>query len=76
LLQNNLERGENVSSHSKRLLVPQAKDGIDEMKYEIANGVDHQGRCLADVAGSIGGEITKQLVTLGEMQLKNQRPKK
>lgn len=76
MLQNSLERGEFVSSRSKRLLVPMAKKGIDEMKFEIANGVDHQGKRLADVAGSIGGEITKQLVTLGEKQLKNQMSKK
>lgn len=61
-----------MSSRSKRLLVPEAKNGVDQMKFEISNGVDHQGQAMCDVCGSVGGTITRKLVELAEEQLQNQ----
>ena len=53
------------------MAVPGAKQAIDRMKYEIANefGVNLGPDTTARANGSVGGEITKRLVQLGENQL-------
>ena len=59
------------SSNTNRLVAPQAKQAIDQMKYEIANefGVNLGPDATARANGSVGGEITKRLVKMGESQL-------
>ena len=59
------------SNNSNRLVAPQAKQAIDQMKYEIANefGVNLGPDATSRANGSVGGEITKRLVKLGENQL-------
>ncbi len=59
------------SNNSNRLVAPQAKQAIDQMKYEIANefGVNLGPDATARANGSVGGEITKRLVKMGESQL-------
>ena len=60
----------NNSSNSK-MVVPGAKQAIEKMKYEIANefGVNLGPDATARANGSVGGEITKRLVKLGQNQL-------
>ena len=57
--------------NSNRIVAPQAKQAIDQMKYEIANefGVNLGPDATARANGSVGGEITKRLVKMGESQL-------
>ena len=57
--------------NSNRLVAPQAKQAIEQMKYEIANefGVNLGADATARANGSVGGEITKRLVKMGESQL-------
>ena len=57
--------------NSNRLVAPQAKQAIEQMKYEIANefGVNLGADATARASGSVGGEITKRLVKMGESQL-------
>ena len=64
-----------MSRNRNRLVVPQARDAVNQMKYEIANEAmnQSQGENLAEFSGSIGGEMTKRLVALGEQQLKKQK---
>ena len=50
-----------MSRHRNRLVVPQARDAVDQMKYEIANEAMNQS------------QMTKRLVALGEQQLKKQK---
>ena len=59
------------SNNSNRLVAPQAKQAIDQMKYEIANefGVNLGPDATSRANGSVGGEITKRLVKMGESQL-------
>ena len=61
----------NNSSNTNKLLVPGSKQAIERMKYEIANefGVNLGPDATARANGSVGGEITKRLVKLGENQL-------
>lgn len=56
---------------SNKLVAPQAKQAIDQMKYEIANefGVNLGADATARANGSVGGEITKRLVKMGQSQL-------
>ena len=59
------------SSNNNKFVAPQAKQAIDQMKYEIANelGVSLGADATARANGSVGGEITKRLVKMGESQL-------
>ena len=48
-----------------------SKQAIDKMKYEIASelGVNLGPDTTARANGSVGGEITKRLVQMGEQHL-------
>ena len=64
--------GETMSNTSNsKMVVPGAKQAIDKMKYEIANefGVNLGPDTTSRANGSVGGEITKRLVRLGQNQL-------
>lgn len=59
------------NNNSNQLVVPGASQAIDQMKYEIANefGVNLGGETTSRANGSVGGEITKRLVSFAEQQL-------
>ena len=59
------------SSNNNKFVAPQAKQAIEQMKYEIANelGVNLGADATSRANGSVGGEITKRLVKMGESQL-------
>lgn len=54
-----------------KLLVPGAENALDQMKEEIANefGVQLGADTTARANGSVGGEMTKRLVAMGQKQL-------
>ena len=56
---------------SMKMRVPGAKQAIDKMKYEIANefGVNLGPDTTSRANGSVGGEITRRLVSQGMNQL-------
>lgn len=58
-------------NNTSKMVVPGAKQAIERMKYEIANefGVNLGPDATSRANGSVGGEITKRLVKLGENQL-------
>ena len=60
-----------MKSSNSKLVAPQAKQAIELMKYEIANelGVTLGADTTSKANGSVGGEITKRLVKMGESQL-------
>ena len=60
-----------TNSNTSKLVVPGAQQAIDRMKYEIANefGVNLGPDTASRQNGSVGGEITKRLVQMGESQL-------
>ena len=57
--------------NNSKFVAPQSKQAIEQMKYEIANefGVNLGADATARANGSVGGEITKRLVKMGEAQL-------
>ena len=61
------------NNSSNKLNVPGARQAIDQMKYEIAQefGVNLGGNSAARANGSVGGEITKRLVTMAQNQMKS-----
>jgi small, acid-soluble spore protein 1 len=62
----------NNSSYSKnRLVVPGSENAISQMKYEIANelGVNLGPDATARQNGSVGGEITRRLVSMAQSSL-------
>jgi small acid-soluble spore protein A (major alpha-type SASP) len=61
----------NNSGSSNNLVVPQANQALDQMKYEIAQefGVNLGADTTSRQNGSVGGEITKRLVQMAERQL-------
>ena len=62
-----------TSQNNNKMVVPGAKQAIERMKYEIANefGVNLGPDATARANGSVGGEITKRLVKLGQGQISN-----
>ena len=60
-----------MNTNSNKLVVPGAKQAIERMKYEIANefGVNLGPDTTSRANGSVGGEITKRLVQLGQNQI-------
>lgn len=61
----------NNNNTQNRFVVPGAKQAIDKMKYEIASelGVTMGPDATSRANGSVGGEITKRLVQMGEQNL-------
>ena len=59
------------NQNNNKMLVPGAKAAIERMKYEIANefGVNLGPDATSRANGTVGGEITKRLVKLGQNQL-------
>ena len=59
------------NSNNNKMVVPGAKQAIERMKYEIANefGVNLGPDATSRANGSVGGEITKRLVQMGEQHL-------
>ena len=60
-----------MNKESMKMHVPGAKQAIDKMKYEIANefGVQLGADATARANGSVGGEITRRLVQMGQSQI-------
>ncbi|CCY46054.1 small acid-soluble spore protein [Firmicutes bacterium CAG:822] len=60
-----------MTNNNSRLVVPGAKQAIEQMKYEIANelGVKMGPDATSRANGSVGGEITKRLVQMGQQQI-------
>lgn len=61
----------NNKSSLNKLVTPGSKQAIDKMKYEIANefGVNLGPDATSRANGTVGGEITRRLVQMGESQL-------
>ena len=61
----------NQGGNRNNLLVPQANQALDQLKYEIASefGVQLGADTTSRQNGSVGGEITKRLVSFAEQQL-------
>ncbi|KAA6454180.1 alpha/beta-type small acid-soluble spore protein [Bacillus atrophaeus] len=59
------------SNSSNQLLVPGAAQAIDQMKFEIASefGVNLGAETTSRANGSVGGEITKRLVSFAQQQM-------
>ena len=57
--------------YALKMRVPGAKQAIERMKYEIASelGVQMGPDATSRANGSVGGEITKRLVHMGEERL-------
>lgn len=60
-----------ANNNSNQILVPGAEQAIEQMKYEIAQefGVNLGPDTTSRANGSVGGEITKRLVSLAQQQL-------
>ncbi|QJD84184.1 alpha/beta-type small acid-soluble spore protein [Cohnella herbarum] len=63
-------------SRSNSLVVPQAAQALEQLKFEVAQELGIQlpadgyyGNLLTSEAGSIGGQITRRLVQMAEQQL-------
>lgn len=54
-----------------RLLVPEAQEALNRMKFEIAQefGVELGPDTTARANGSVGGEMVKRLIALAQNQM-------
>lgn len=67
-------------SRSNQLVVPQANQALDQLKFEVAQelGISmstdgYYGNMATRDAGAIGGNVTRRLVQIGEQQLAGQQ---
>lgn len=60
-----------MKNNTSKFVVPGAKQAIERMKYEIASefGVTLGPDATSRANGSVGGEITKRLVQMGEQHI-------
>ena len=60
-----------MNKSTNNFVVPGAKQAIERMKYEIASelGITMGPDATSRANGSVGGEITKRLVKMGEQHL-------
>lgn len=60
-----------TNNNSNQILVPGAEQAIDQMKVEIASefGVNLGADTTSRANGSVGGEITKRLVSMAQQQM-------
>ncbi len=65
-----------ATNNSNQLVVPGVEQALDQMKYEIAQefGVNLGADSTSRANGSVGGEITKRLVTMAEQQFGGNQP--
>ncbi|KIL42427.1 spore protein [Gordoniibacillus kamchatkensis] len=68
--------GAGQSRSSNQLVVPQANQALDQLKYEVAQELGIQipqdgyyGYMATRDTGAIGGHITRRLVQIAEQQL-------
>ena len=68
-----------TGSNGSRMEVPQAKDALDKFKMEVAGelGVNlksgYNGDLTSAEAGSIGGEMVRQMIRRQEEQMSGQK---
>ncbi len=64
-----------MSRSYNKMVVPGAKEVLENMKYEIARemGIKLGAETTARLNGTVGGEMTRRLVRLGEQQLKGNK---
>ena len=64
-----------MNRSSNKLLVPGIEQVLDQIKYEIAQefGVKLGSDTVSRANGSVGGEITKRLVSQAQAQLRGQQ---
>ncbi|MGG2065674.1 small, acid-soluble spore protein, alpha/beta type [Bacillus sp. S14(2024)] len=66
----------NIQEHNRtnEILITSARSAIEQMKYEIARefGITLGPNTTARANGTVGGEITKRLVRMGEEKLAGQ----
>ncbi|MCH1627554.1 alpha/beta-type small acid-soluble spore protein [Fredinandcohnia quinoae] len=63
-----------MSRSSNKLLVPGIEQALDQIKFEIAQefGVKLSADSVSRANGSVGGEITKRLVSQAQHQLRGE----
>ena len=60
-----------MNNNKNKMVTPSSREAIEKMKYEIANelGVNMGPDATSRANGSVGGEITKRLVQMGEQHM-------
>ena len=64
-----------MSNNNNRALVPEAKQGLNNFKNEVAGAMgvpftDYNGNLTSKQCGSVGGEMVKRMVQQYELGLK------
>lgn len=60
-----------MANRRNKLVAPQARDTLDQMKYDVSHefGVQLGPDATSRANGSVGGEMTKRLVQMAMQQL-------
>ncbi|MBM7583102.1 hypothetical protein JOD02_001979 [Caldicoprobacter guelmensis] len=79
MIQQYQNRNNNTGTSRNRKLVPEAKQALDQMKFEIAGqlGINLQqgynGNISAKDAGRIGGNMVKKMIEQQQRQMAGQQ---
>ncbi|SFP86171.1 alpha/beta-type small acid-soluble spore protein [Caldicoprobacter faecalis] len=79
MIQQFQNRNNNTGTNRNRKLVPEAKQALDQMKFEIAGqlGINLQqgynGNISAKDAGRIGGNMVKKMIEQQQRQMAGQQ---
>ena len=57
------------SNQSSRMEVPQAKESMDKFKMEVALKNGYNGNLTSAQAGSVGGEMVRQMIKKQEQAM-------
>lgn len=66
-----------MSNRSNRVMVPEAKQALEQFKTEVANSMNinliegYNGDISARDAGRIGGQMVKRMISFAENNMKN-----
>ena len=66
-----MQQGMNNNNNNNQLLIPQARQALDQMKFEISQefGVHLGADTTSRANGSVGGEMTKRLVQMSQQSM-------
>jgi len=74
-----ISKGDNIMAKSNKIVVPEAKQALEQFKMEAANEVGvnlkqgYNGDLTSRQAGSVGGQMVKKMIESYENSLKSGR---
>jgi hypothetical protein len=72
----NINKEVSIVARSNKVMIPDAKQGLENMKYEVASSLNvnlkqgYNGDNTAKQNGSVGGEMVKRMIAYAQNHMK------